>query len=371
MAALVALLAAAWLSPSAEAGAAAPNPYVALGDSVAAGAGAAPGEGYVDLLFSDYTASLGADELLNRSQGGESSTRMIEGGQLDTALADIDAASDTRAVTIDIGGNDYLNFDCRSDWDDPSRCPFRANLATALDELEQALANDPGEEPFTVMTYYNPGAGTLFAGRYDAELLGDNGRVACTDSGPDVGLNDVILQEAATLGIALADPYPAFEAAGQSLMSADGIHPNTAGHQAIAEAFGDASVPQSCGRTPGGDERVEGSASAARTQSMSSRFPTNRKKVAVAMHVRAAESLTAKAQGKVELGDGLYRLKPKTKACGPDEIHTVKLKPTKQAQRKIAKALHKGRTARARLEVVLTDEAGNTKTEKLRVRLVR
>jgi len=49
------------------------KPYVALGDSIAAGAAAAPGEGYVDLLYSDYATNLGADELLNRSQGGANS----------------------------------------------------------------------------------------------------------------------------------------------------------------------------------------------------------------------------------------------------------------------------------------------------------
>jgi len=240
------------VSPSVIAGPEASGPYVALGDSIGAGAGAGPppGAGYVYLLYDEYASSLGATSLLNRSQSGATSTSLISGGQLDTALADIDAASDTKAVTIDIGGNDYLNGTCRGDWDDPSGCPFRANLATALGALKQALGNDPGDEPFTVMAYYNPGAGTASAGVYDADLLGANGRIDCTDSGADVGLNDVILQEAATLGIAVADPYPAFEAAGQSLMSGDGIHPNAAGHQAIAEAFGEAVVPEPCDQLP-------------------------------------------------------------------------------------------------------------------------
>jgi lysophospholipase L1-like esterase len=235
--ALVALVAA---SPASA------DPYVALGDSVGAGTGAsAPSNRYVNLLYGDYQAQLGADQLLNRSVGGATSGSLISGGQLSTALADINAPSDTKAVTIDIGGNDALTMQCTSNWDDPSACHFRANLASILSQLKAALGADPGSESFTAMAYYNPGVGTANEAAYDQALLGTNLAINCTDTGADVGLNDVIYQEAARLEIAVADPSAAFKANGQAYM-ADAVHPNDPGHLAVAEAFRSAAVPPTC-----------------------------------------------------------------------------------------------------------------------------
>ena len=226
--------------------AAAADPYVALGDSVGAGSGASSAANrYVNRLYVDYQAELGADQLLNRSQGGATSASLINDGQLAQALADINAASDTKAVTIDIGGNDALQGQCTTDWDDSSTCPYRANLAYILSQLQAALEADPGSERFTAMAYYNPGVGTPDEADYDRGLLGANLALGCLDRGADVGLNDVIYQEAARRGIALADPFAAFKAGGQSYM-ADSIHPNDAGHLAIAQAFRDATVPANC-----------------------------------------------------------------------------------------------------------------------------
>ena len=222
------------------------DPYVALGDSVAAGSGT-----YVGKLAGIYRERLGADVLLNRAQAGATSTGLRTGGQLDTARADIDAPSDARAVTIDIGGNDYLSGQCTTNWDDPATCPYRANLAAILTRLQEGLDGDPGAEAFAVMAYYNPGVGTPREPTYDRALLGENGVIGLTDSGSDVGLNDVIYQEAAKLGVAVADPYPAFKSSGPALMSSDGIHPNDAGHAAIARAFCEVTTPGYCDPPPG------------------------------------------------------------------------------------------------------------------------
>jgi lysophospholipase L1-like esterase len=207
------------------------DPYVALGDSIAANAGS-----YVAKLYPKFQAGLNANELLNRAVGGQSSGQLISSGQLSTALADINAASDTKAVTIDIGGND--RFQCTNgNWDNPGTCPFRANLASILSQLQSALDGDPGTEAFAVMAYYNPGVGTSQEGSYDIGLLGNNLAIGESDTGADAGLNDIIFQEAGKLGIAVADVYPPFKQQGQSLMSGDQIHPNQAGHQAIADVF--------------------------------------------------------------------------------------------------------------------------------------
>ena len=96
------------------------------------------------------------------------------------------------------------------------------------------------------MAYYNPGIGTPSEATYETALFGANHSVGLADTGADVGGNDVIYQEAAKLGIPVANPYPAF-AAGLALMSGDGIHPSDAGHAAIAEAFCEVSAAGACG----------------------------------------------------------------------------------------------------------------------------
>ncbi len=222
---------------------AADRPYVALGDSIGAGSGASTAsKSYVGILSSAFQPNLGVTHLLNRSRAGETSGSLRTGGQLAAALADINAASDTAVVTLEIGGNDLLGGGaCTNNWDEPS-CPYRTNFEATLDDLAAALANDPGDEIFATTMYYNPASGTSSPqeANYDAQLFGANGVLGLTDTGEDVGLNDVIYQESVESTLAAANPYPAFHANGQAYMSPDHIHPNDAGHAAMAQAFCDA-----------------------------------------------------------------------------------------------------------------------------------
>ena len=215
--------------------------YVAVGDSVTRCCTTDGANLYPDRLFTYYQSALGVTALSNRGVSGEDSGSLRSGGQLAAALADIDSPSDTRAVTIDIGGND--RFACRAIdgtwiWGS-SVCPFRANFAATLADLKAALDADPGPEAFIAMAYYNPASGLGPPGEpdYDQALLGTDHAIGCTSAvGPEVGLNDVIFQEAGRVGASVADPYAAFKAGGQGLM-ADSLHPNEAGHAAIAAAF--------------------------------------------------------------------------------------------------------------------------------------
>jgi lysophospholipase L1-like esterase len=188
---------------------------------------------------------LGVNQLEDVGEPGASTKTLRDNGQLTTALADINASSDTKAVTIDIGGYEaFLGGVCPGHWDQPNVCPVRANLAYILGQLKTALASDPGAEPFTAMAYYNPesGDGGATETSTDTTLLGSNHAIGCSDTGAKVGLNDVIYQEAGKLGIRVADPYAAFKQHGQAYISqSDGfhppIHPNDAGYAAIAQAF--------------------------------------------------------------------------------------------------------------------------------------
>lgn len=221
-----------------------PGKYVALGDSISNGyvSQSQPRTtGFVGRLYSDYRSSLGVDELLDEARDGESSSTMRTGGQLSRGLADINAATDTRAVTIEIGGSEALfGGQCPGHWDEPGVCDVRANLAYIYGQLASALRRDPGTESFITMDYYNPYAGTGNEAAGDRVLWGSNRKAGCSDTGANVGLNDLIDQEAGKLGIPVANPYPAFKEHGQAYMSASDslhVHPNSAGYVAIAQAF--------------------------------------------------------------------------------------------------------------------------------------
>ena len=94
------------------------------------------------------------------------------------------------------------------------------------------------------------------------------------------------------------------------------------------------------------------------------------KKIVVTVKVKARERLTAKASGEIKVNP-TYKLRPKKVQVAAGKSKTLKLKPKKKAARKIATALKRGEKAKAKLTVKLTDLAGNTETEKLRVRLRR
>jgi lysophospholipase L1-like esterase len=210
--------------------------YVALGDSVAA-----PPDSYVHLLFGALRTEAGGglDTLRNHAAGGENSGSLRTSGQLARAIADIDGPSDTRVVTIDIGGNDRtLCGGSPATWHLAS-CPFAANFDASLADLQAALGRDPGSESLVAMTYYNPasGTGTTQEQQTDIGLLGSDLTIFCFPAGdPRLGLNDRIACISATRGALVADVYPAFKAGGQSLML-DGLHPNAQGQLAIAREF--------------------------------------------------------------------------------------------------------------------------------------
>ena len=209
------------------------DPYVALGDSVTAFSNS-----YADKLYPFVQSELGADEFLNRAQAGATSGSIRTGGQLTAALAEINAASDTKMVTAGIGGGDVLFGPCNTyNVGNPATCPFQENLEYILQQLKTALDNDPGDAKCVLLAYYNPKNGLASEADYDTKILGANHAIGLTDTGEDLGLNDVIYQEAEAIGIPVADPFNEFKAAGQTVMDADQVHPNDAGHEIILAKF--------------------------------------------------------------------------------------------------------------------------------------
>ncbi|MBI4198809.1 MAG: hypothetical protein HY533_06845 [Chloroflexi bacterium] len=232
--------------------------YLALGDSLAVGVGAAPLEwqfGYVGRFGQWFRDSRdGPHQLTNLAVGGETSGSFIAGGQLAAAVGAIsDPETDVQVVTLDIGGNDLLGL-LGGSCADPATLACQAAVGAALagfagnyhfilGSIASALAGDPGAETVLVMTYYNPfdGTGSPYEIPIDMTLLGADMTVNCAALGNpvNVGLNDLITCIGAPYGAQVVDVYPLFDGNALALTHiAEGdIHPNNDGHAAIAAAF--------------------------------------------------------------------------------------------------------------------------------------
>jgi lysophospholipase L1-like esterase len=223
-----------------------PMVYVAMGDSVTQVTQPGAVDRYPEKFFAFLQRQGAADRLLNVGVSGET-TSSILGGQLQTALADInDTATNVSVVTLDIGANDLLgSADCF-----PVRAPAgcdpviktaAGNLDRLLTSLSQALASDPPPNRLMLMTYYNPVSGSPglepLAAAVKGDLLGDDGKMDCNATGTDVGLNDVITCLGRVHGADIVDTYPLFEGRAPTLVIPFDIHPTDAGHAVIADAF--------------------------------------------------------------------------------------------------------------------------------------
>jgi lysophospholipase L1-like esterase len=212
---------------------AAADPYIALGDSYTAGSGT-----YASSLYATYQSTVGADEFVNLAQAGATSSSILS-SQVPAALAQINDTDDTQAVTVLAGGNDILApGSCASAPDQPP-CGLRTNLDSIFNQLAAALATDSGDEVFIAGLYPNPssGTGSALESQRDVQLLGQDLTLDASDTGAEAGLNDIIAKEATDAAVTLANAYPAFKACGQAFISADGLHPNAAGHAAVANIF--------------------------------------------------------------------------------------------------------------------------------------
>jgi lysophospholipase L1-like esterase len=259
---LAAILAMALPSPAA-ARTSTPTRYVALGDSLAWGDGASDPQatGYIALL-ADYFAGMphgGAKELVNLSVRGETTTSFLE-GQLAAAMAAIgDPTTDTRVVTLSLGGNDVgalLNDQSDVCLADPAGAECRMLVAAALQgaaerlpvvvgSIMAALAADDGDERVYVMTDFNPfgGVGGPYEAAIDGVLLGADLRIDCAAATDPTmaGLNDIIACTGVALGATVVDAYPVI---GDHALALSHIgegtrdrRPNDAGYQLLAKAL--------------------------------------------------------------------------------------------------------------------------------------
>lgn len=254
------------LAPTA-ATAAAPSPatYLALGDSLPAGVGAAPdGPGYVPLLAAELAArpcgvgeALGCRlELDNRAQSG-ATTRSLIAEQLPGAVAllqqrngNATPVDDVRLITVTVGGNDVFGpvvAACAGGFAAPTCQPtvatqlgqVSAGYATMLGQLRSAAGPST---TIAVTTYYNPLPACPLA------HLAPLADVVLEGGGPlSAGLNDVIRQRAAAYGAVVVETGPVVDL---TEVRPDCLHPNAKGHADIAAAFA-AAVGESVVGGPG------------------------------------------------------------------------------------------------------------------------
>jgi lysophospholipase L1-like esterase len=237
--------------------------YLALGDSLAWGDGASDPAttSYVPLLADYFAGSTHGDakRSVNLAVRGEE-TGTFMAGQMNTAVGTIlDPSTDTRVVTLSLGGNDLLNL-----LNDPTdACVINpasvecqvglaqalaavaANYPTIMGTLSFAMAQDSGTEKVFVLTLYNPfgGTGSPFEAPIDQGLLGLDLTVDCAAAqiNPmNAGLNDIVSCTSAFFGATIVD---GFQAVGDDALALThigdpgfNIHPNDDGYATIAKA---------------------------------------------------------------------------------------------------------------------------------------
>ena len=258
---VIAALAAALVIGSPVAAASPSTIYVSLGDSLAWGDGASvPSETGYTALLADYFAGAphgGAKAWTNLAVRGET-TESFLAGQVGAAFAAIgDPTTDTRVVTLSLGGNDIgallndLSDPCVQNPTSPT-CQaqvFAALQAAAqrypvvLGSIAAAVGADADGAAVYVMTVYNPfgGLGAPYEDAVDGVLLGNDLRIDCSASDPMAfGLNDVIACTARAFGMTVVDAHPVI---GDDALMLTHIgegtfdtHPTDEGHALLAKA---------------------------------------------------------------------------------------------------------------------------------------
>jgi GDSL-like Lipase/Acylhydrolase family len=233
--------------------------YIAMGDSLAWGDGASVPErnGYVPRLAGYFSGAKngGAERLINLAVPGATTSDLRATQLVDAVTLIGDPATDTRVITISIGGNDLLDLindpsdPCLADATSPT-CQFllftamsgvATNMPVILGSLQAALLDDPGAESIYVLLPYNAfsGTGHPLEGLIAAVMLGADGSVDCTVDPSQFGLNDILGCTAQASGAVVVDAYPLFEGHILELTHMGegfNVHPNDDGYEVIAKA---------------------------------------------------------------------------------------------------------------------------------------
>jgi lysophospholipase L1-like esterase len=182
-----------------------PNQYLAFGDSITRGDGSTSGQGYPPRLQARLTSHFGFANVRNRGADATNSYEALE--RLNRNLF-----NDAFALIL-YGTNDWNIVGCQ---DNPALCPTVENLRIVVRRVKAV-----GTLPFiATLPPVNP-----------AVNAGRNTWVAAINTG--------IKAMAAQEGAFVVDLYQAFQNQGGDLSRffADGVHPNDAGYDVMANGF--------------------------------------------------------------------------------------------------------------------------------------
>jgi lysophospholipase L1-like esterase len=214
--------------------------YTALGDSLAVGVLDSQG-GYVRRFRTDIATDTGATvTLTDLGVNGAHSSDLLNSLQNDPNFRN--AVSASQVVTFDIGGDDLLHAiglfqQGQCGGADNQDC-LRSAVATFMpnwDAIVQQLLTlrNKNNTIIRTMDIYNP-----FVAQLQAQGTFNNLEPYLDR------INQHIAASAQANGIPMAQVHAAFngpsgtdDAIAKGLITVDGVHPNEAGHQVIAEAF--------------------------------------------------------------------------------------------------------------------------------------
>jgi lysophospholipase L1-like esterase len=211
--------------------------YLALGDSLAASVGVADlRQGYVSRVHNELQIADGLRYgLMDLGTAGETSGSLIRDGQLDEALAFLDA-NEVAYITLDIGANDLLGHltssDCSTGLATPACSERLSGVSSSylenITEIFSSLREAAPEVPIVFLEAYNPfslGTGIQFEQDSNRALQ---------------EFNEIAAITAGEYGILVADGFsPMWGTAASTthlLDSPPDIHPNSLGYSLLAQA---------------------------------------------------------------------------------------------------------------------------------------
>jgi lysophospholipase L1-like esterase len=197
-----------------------------LGDSLARGTGDATGQGYAGRTVEILAMERGEEiELINLAVEGMRSDELVDQLQDPGVLAQIEGA---RWILVSIGGNDLRDVERvpvpeQEDLYSEQKGAYLENLSTSIDRIRSV----------------NPSAPLLLLGLYNPDSEASSETVLKLH---DWNHGTQLLIEGFE-AVFLVPSYDLFERHLDSYLFIDRLHPNDAGHQAIADRMADVLLP--------------------------------------------------------------------------------------------------------------------------------
>jgi lysophospholipase L1-like esterase len=233
--------------------------YLALGDSLAAGAGSPDGKGYVADIYAKEQNRISGLVLENLACSGATTTSMIKGPgcayatgtQLGDAEAFLEAhRGEVAFITIDIGANDVVPCIDGSAVNPACVSAAMNTVGTNLPHILSGLTSAGGSVPIVGMSYYDPFLADWLTGASGESLAEQTESVAAQLDTALAGYYGSALTAGVENAFKTSDFHPGGHYDGKAvpvnvgricawtlMCTEENIHANDIGHAHIAVAF--------------------------------------------------------------------------------------------------------------------------------------